>query len=313
MSMPAVPDQSGRTVVVTGANSGLGLATSKALACAGARVLLACRNPDRAAAALDEVRALASGPAPETVQLDLADLDSVATAAADIASRTDQVDVLVNNAGIMAPPRSTTAQGFETQFGVNHLGHFALTGQLLAVLLAAPAPRVISVSSAGHRAGWMHWDDLNAEKHYNSWLRYGQSKLANLLFTTELARLATVHNTSLIAAAAHPGYAATSLTHNGPANRGSNKIMDTLTGLGDKLLAQPADQGAIPQIHAATAPDVRGNDYFGPDGFLEQTGRHAKRVGRTRHASDAEAARRLWDVSTELTGVTYAWPDAAEG
>jgi NAD(P)-dependent dehydrogenase (short-subunit alcohol dehydrogenase family) len=297
--------------VVTGANSGLGLATARTLAAAGARVVLACRNPERAATALDDVRAAAVGPAPETVRLDLADLDSVAAAADDIAGRTDALDVLINNAGIMAPPRSRTVQGFETQFGVNHLGHFALTGRLLPTLLAAAEPRVVTVSSGGHRAGWIHWDDLAAERHYSAWLRYGQSKLANLLFTAELARLAIEHDTSLLAVAAHPGYAATSLTHNGPGNRGANRIMDTLTGIGDRLLAQSSEQGAIPQIHAATAPDVKANDYFGPDGFLEQSGRAAKRVGRTRRASDAEAARRLWEVSTELTGVEYPWPASA--
>jgi len=307
VSAPPVPDQHGRTAVVTGANSGLGLASARALAAAGARVLLACRNPERAAAALDDVRAAAIGPAPETVRLDLADLDSVAACADDIAGRTDSLDVLINNAGIMAPPRSHTAQGFETQFGVNHLGHFALTGRLLPTLLAASAPRVVTVSSAGHRAGWIHWDDLAAERHYSAWLRYGQSKLANLLFTAELARLAGVHDTALVAVAAHPGYAATSLTHNGPGNRGANRIMDTLTGIGDRLLAQSSEQGAIPQLHAATASDVVGNDYFGPDGFLEQSGKAAKRVGRSRQASDAGAARRLWEVSTEMTGVDYPW------
>lgn len=310
MTSPAVPDQSGRTAAVTGANSGLGLATARALAAAGARVLLACRNPDRAAAALDEVRAVATGPAPETVPLDLADLDQVARAADDIAERTDALDILVNNAGIMAPPRSTTVQGHETQFGVNHLGHFALTGRLLPVLLAAPRPRVVTVSSGGHRMGWMHWDDLDATKGYSAWLRYGQSKLANLLFTAELARLADRHHTSLVAVAAHPGYAATELTHNGPGDRGANRLMDAVTGLGDRLLAQSAGQGAIPQIHAATAPDVAADDYYGPDGFLEQSGKAAKRVGRSRHANDPEAARRLWRISSELTGVVYAWPDA---
>ncbi len=311
MSAPPIPDQHGRTAVVTGANSGLGLVTARTLAAAGARVVLACRDPERAATALDDVRAAATGPAPETVRLDLADLDSVAAAADDIAGRIDALAVLVNNAGIMAPPRSRTVQGFETQFGVNHLGHFALTGRLLPTLLAAAEPRVVTVSSGGHRAGWIHWDDLAAERHYSAWLRYGQSKLANLLFTAELARLATEHDTSLLAVAAHPGYAATSLTHNGPGNRGANRIMDTLTRIGDRLLAQSSEQGAIPQIHAATAPDVKANDYFGPDGFLEQSGRAAKRVGRTRRASDAEAARRLWEVSTELTGVEYPWPASA--
>lgn len=309
MSSPTVPDQTDRTALVTGANSGLGLVTAKVLAAAGAQVWLACRDAERARAAQDEVAAQATGPAPRVVALDLADLDSVAAAATEVAASIDRLDLLINNAGIMAPPKSFTAQGFETQFGVNHLGHFALTGRLLDLLVAASAARVVTVSSAGHRAGWMHWDDLDAHKHYNSWTRYGQSKLANLLFTAELARRAAAHDTHLLAVAAHPGYAATSLTHNGPGNRGANRFMDTLTRLGDQLVAQPAEQGAIPILHAATAADVVANDYFGPDGILEQAGKRAKRVGRTRQASDVAAARRLWDLSVELTGVDYSWPE----
>ncbi len=305
-----IGDQSGKTIVITGANSGLGLITATELARAGAQVVLACRNPGRAAHALDTVAHVASGAAPETVSLDLADLDSITSAADELTQRFASIDVLVNNAGIMAPPLSRTAQGFETQFGVNHLGHFALTGRLLPTLLAAPAPRVITISSGAHRVGKMHWDDLQAEKGYFNWARYGQSKLANLLFTSELARLAGAHHTALIAAAAHPGYAATDLTHNGPGDGGAKRFMHAATRVSDRFFAQSAELGAIPQIHAATAPDVVGNDYFGPDGFMEQQGKAAKRVGRTLRAKDRDAATKLWGVSEELTGVVYPWPDA---
>jgi NAD(P)-dependent dehydrogenase (short-subunit alcohol dehydrogenase family) len=309
MTEPHLPDQHGRIALITGANSGLGLETAQALAGAGATVFLACRNPERAAAALDQVAAVATGDAPRTVALDLSDLDSVATAADEVAGLVDHLDVLVNNAGIMAVPKSRTAQGFESQFGVNHLGHYALTGHLLPTLLAAPAPRVVSVASGAHRAGRMHWDDLDATRGYQSWLRYGQSKLANLLFSAELNRLAGVHGTTLIGVAAHPGYAATSLTHNGPGGGGRRRFMDGLTRVGDKLFAQSAAMGARPQIHAATSPDVVGNDYFGPDGLLEQRGRGVKRVGRTGRAADPAAAERLWAISEEKTGVVYPWPD----
>ena len=304
-----LPDQHGRTALITGANSGLGLQTALALAAAGGTVLLACRNPERAATALDQVGDVATGEAPRTVALDLADLESVAAAADEVSGSLDHLDVLVNNAGIMAVPKSTTAQGFESQFGVNHLGHFALTGHLLPTLLAAPAARVVNVSSGGHRMGKMHWDDLDATKSYHPWLRYGQSKLANLLFTAELNRLAGVHGTTLLSVAAHPGYAATSLTHNGPGGRGGRQLMDRLTAIGDRVFAQSSADGALPQIHAATAPDVVGNDYFGPNGFMEQRGKTVVRVGRTGRASDPESASRLWAVSEDLTGVVYPWPD----
>lgn len=307
MARSTIPDQTGRTALVTGANSGLGLLTAEALATAGARVLLACRNPTRAEAACAQVGRHATGPAPETIALDLADLDSVAAAADTVARRTDSLDILVNNAGIMAPPLSRTVQGFETQFGVNHLGHFALTGRLLGPLLAAPAARVVTVSSGAHQAGWMHWDDLDAHKSYFNWTRYGQSKLANLLFTTELARQAATAQSALVAVAAHPGYAATDLTHNGPGNHGANRFMDTATRLTDRFLAQSAQDGAIPIIHAATTLDAHGDDYFGPDGFLGQRGKGVARVGRSRLARRGMDARRLWETSANLTGVDYDW------
>ena len=304
-----MPDQHGRTVLVTGANSGLGLRTAEALAGAGATVLLACRNPARAEAALDSISSIATGDAPRTIALDLADLESVAAAAAEVSSTVDHLDVLVNNAGIMAVPRALTKQGFESQFGVNHLGHFALTGRLLPTLLTAPAARVVTVSSGAHRIGSMHWQDLGAEAGYSRWPRYAQSKLANLLFTAELNRQAGINHVQLIAVAAHPGYAATNLNANGPSDKGARRLTSMLTSLGDRIFAQSDVAGARPQIHAATATDVVGNDYFGPDGFMEQRGRGVKRVPRTGRAADGEAAATLWKVSEELTGVIYDWPD----
>lgn len=293
-----LPDQTGRTVLVTGANSGLGLRSSQALAAKGARVLLACRNPDRAARALAAVGAVATGPAPETVALDLADLDSVSTAADDVDRRVERLDVLMNNAGIMAPPPGTTAQGHELQLGTNHLGHFALTGLLLPGLLRAAAPRVVTTSSLVHRIGKMRWDDLQSERRYQRWLAYGQSKLANLLFMRELDRRARAAGSPLVSAAAHPGWAATHL-QSGP---GAGK---KLSALGNHLLAQSDAMGALPQLYAATMPDVTGGDYFGPDGLFERAG-HPKRVGCTPAARSDEDARRLWDVSITLTGVTPA-------
>jgi NAD(P)-dependent dehydrogenase (short-subunit alcohol dehydrogenase family) len=301
-----VPDQSGRTVLVTGANSGLGLRSAEVLAAAGARVLLGCRDPERAAVAREAVGAQAKGDAPVVVPLDLSDLRSVAAAAALVAELVDHLDVLLNNAGVMAVPLARTAQGFELQMGTNHLGHFALTGHLLPLLLAAPAPRVVTVSSTGHRAGRIRWHDPNWEGgRYLAWPAYFQTKLANLLFTAELDRQARSAGTSLLAAAAHPGYAATNLSASGPGSRSA--FMRRAAGLSDRLLGQPDAMGALPQLYAATMPDVQPNDYWGPGGPFEQRG-HPTRVGRTKRAQDPDAARRLWSLSEDLTGVGYAWP-----
>jgi len=292
-----MPDQAGRTVLITGANSGLGLRSAEALANAGARVLLACRNATKAAVALDAVKEVATGPEPEVVALDLADLDSVRAAAGDVAARVDRLDVLMNNAGIMAVPYATTPQGFESQLGTNHLGHFALTGLLLPLLLAAPAPRVITTSSQAHRTGRMRWHDLQWTRGYERWRAYGQSKLANLLFVRELDRRARDAGTPLTSAAAHPGWAATHLQ----SGEGFTKKMSEL---GNRVFAQSDAQGALPQLYAATMPDVTGDDYFGPDGLFERAG-YPKRVGRTGAARSDADARRLWTVSEELTGVTF--------
>lgn len=290
-----MPDQSGRTALVTGANSGLGFQTSLELARKGARVLMACRNPSRAEDALTRLRAQVPDAAVELVALDLASLDSIEAAAEDVAGRTKTLDLLVNNAGVMAVPQATTADGFEMQLGTNHLGHFALTGRVLPLLIAAPAARVVTVSSGAHKIGRMSFEDLMGTKGYHRWRAYGQSKLANLLFTTELDRRA---HGRLLAAAAHPGYASTHL------QQGQGQpLFESLMRFSNRAIAQSDAQGAWPSLYAATAPDVKGNEYFGPR-LLEIRG-NPVRVGRTSHAKNREDARRLWEVSEDLTKVHY--------
>lgn len=288
-----MPDQSGRTALVTGANSGLGFHTALELSRHGARVLMACRSPQRAEQALGRLR-LAGGSG-ELVALDLSSLASVRAAAAEVAGRVEVLDLLVNNAGVMAPPRTLTEDGFELQLGTNHLGHFALTGRLLPLLLAAPAARVVTVSSGAHRLGSIAFDDLMGERSYRRWGAYGQSKLANLLFTRELDRR---FGDRLTAVAAHPGYAATHLqTGQG------QPLMEALMRVGNATIAQSDAAGAWPSLYAATAPGVHGGQYFGP-GLLELRG-HPKQVGRSAAAKDDAVAARLWTVSAELTGTSY--------
>ena len=298
-----IPDQSGRTVLVTGASSGLGLRSAEALARAGATVLLGCRNPEKGAAAREHVLAGATGPEPVVVDVDLADLDSVRSCAQGLADTVERLDVLMNNAGVMAIPLGRSAQGFEAQFATNHLGHFALTAQLLALLLRGDAPRVVTTSSLAHRIGRMRWDDLNWERGYGKWRAYGQSKLANLLFTFELDRRARAAGLGLLATAAHPGYAATHLQAAGPEQSG-NRFMLRATAAGNRIFAQTDEMGALPQLYAATMPDVGGGEYFGPDRLFEQRG-HPKRVGAGKAARNEADARRLWEVSEQLTGLQF--------
>jgi NAD(P)-dependent dehydrogenase (short-subunit alcohol dehydrogenase family) len=290
-----MPDLTGRTALVTGANSGLGFWTSVELARKGARVLMACRNPDRASAAMSRLLAQVPVATAELVALDLASLASVEKATLDVASRTDALDLLVNNAGIMAVGEGRTEDGFELQLGTNHLGHFALTGRLVPLLLKGASPRVVTVSSYAHKMGKIDFDDLMGSKGYRRWRAYGQSKLANLLFTHELDRRA---HGRLTAVAAHPGYAATHLQQGQ-----GQKHFEKLMALGNKVFAQSDVQGAWPSLRAATDPEVRGNEYYGPH-FLELRG-NPVRTGRTRHASSTETATRLWDVSEKLTGVRF--------
>jgi NAD(P)-dependent dehydrogenase (short-subunit alcohol dehydrogenase family) len=290
-STAGIPDLTGQTVIVTGASSGIGLETAKALTAHGARVILAVRDAVKG----DKAAATLAGPGPHEVRLlDLASLDSVRAFATDWAGQ--PVDLLINNAGVMIPPLGRTKDGFELQFGTNHLGHFALTGLLLPNVTG----RVVTVSSNAHTAGHMDFDDLNWErKKYRAWRAYGQSKLANLLFTAELQRRLTDAGSKVLSMAAHPGYAATNLQ-----SQSGSKVMGFLMGaVGNRLLAQDAAGGALPTLYVATA-DLPGNTYAGPSGFAGLRGAPAP-CARSREAGDDAAARRLWQVSEELTGVTY--------
>ncbi len=301
-----IPDQSGRLAVVTGANIGLGLATARELARAGATVLLACRNTAKG----DEAARQITGAVPDAQlavwQLDLADLRSVRAFAERFSGEHGRLELLINNAGVMAPPRRTTVDGFESQLGTNHLGHFALTGRLLPALLAATEPRVVTLSSGVHRIGKINFDDPQGERSYNNWRAYGQSKLANLMFCFELARRASDAGSTLKSLAAHPGYAATNLQFAGPA-----AWYERLGGaIGNLVIAQSADMGALPTLYAATVPDLPSGTFIGPDGFMEQRG-HPRIVTAAGKAYDQRAWRRLWDVSEELTGVHYEFRAAA--
>jgi NAD(P)-dependent dehydrogenase (short-subunit alcohol dehydrogenase family) len=282
-----IPDLTGQSAIVTGANSGIGRGAARALAGAGARVVLAVRDTDKGKAAAATI----SGKT-EVRRLDLASLASVREFAA---ATEGEIDLLINNAGVMAPPLTRTADGFELQFGTNHLGHFALTN----LLLEQVTRRVVTVSSTGHRMGTIDFDDLNWErKPYRAWRAYGQSKLANLLFTAELQRRLTAVGSAVLATAAHPGYASTNLQfHSG------NRLVDLISVVGNRLVAQDEDGGALPTLYAAVA-DVPGNSFAGPGGFMEQRGA-PKLVGRSDAAKDSDAARRLWDVSEELTSVRF--------
>jgi NAD(P)-dependent dehydrogenase (short-subunit alcohol dehydrogenase family) len=299
-----MPDLTGRTILVTGANSGLGLRSAEALAANGAHVLMGCRNGSKADRAWDEVAALATGPKPTVVKLDLADLASVRACAEEVAATVDHLDVLMNNAGVMALPLARTADGFEMQFGTNHLGHFALTGRLLPTLAKATAPRVVTTASLMHWAGRMRWDDLNADRRrYLRWPAYSASKLANLLFIYELDRRARTAGSDLVSVGAHPGYASTHLQERGGEQSG-RRLTRWIWALGNTLVAQSDAQGARPQLYAATAPGVEGGRYFGPR--FELWG-PPRRTRSSRTSRSPEAGRRLWEVSEELTGVTYSF------
>lgn len=300
-----VPRQHDRTFVITGANSGIGFEAAKVLAARNATVILACRNEVRGTKARDDILVAHPDAKVEVGVLDLANLASVRSFAERLIDKGTAVDVLINNAGIMAlPQRATTADGFEAQFGTNHLGHFALTGLLLPQLLGQPRPRVVNVSSNAHRFGKMNFTDLQAQGKYRRMGVYGQSKLANLLFTMELQRRFDRHGIDGLAVACHPGYAATNLGAAAAANGVERKIM----GLGEKLVSQSAADGALPTLRAATDDGARGGDYFGPDGIGQGRGAAAK-VSAASAAFDVHDARELWEQSVTLTGVTYPFPE----
>jgi NAD(P)-dependent dehydrogenase (short-subunit alcohol dehydrogenase family) len=291
-----VPRQDGRTAIVTGANSGIGLEAARELARAGAAVTLACRNADKGEAARRDITATAPDARVEVAALDLGSLASVREFAERFASAHDAIDLLINNAGVMAPPRQVTSDGFELQFGTNHLGHFALTARLLPLIQDRDGARIVNVSSTAHRTGRINFDDLQGERSYARWGAYGQSKLANLLFTFELDRRLRAAASPVKSVAAHPGYAATNLQTTGPTG-----LQAFVMQIGNAILAQSAAMGALPTLYAATHPDVQGGMYFGPDGMFEGRG-YPKLVQATERAHDEAAARRLWQVSEELSG-----------
>ncbi len=294
-----IPDQSNRTAVVTGANSGLGLITARELARAGAQVVMACRNVEKGEAARAEIAAAVPNAQVSVGALDLGSLDGIRAFAEGFRADHDALDLLINNAGVMAPPRQTTADGFELQFGTNHLGHFALTGRLLDLMQGRPDACVVTLSSGGHRWGRMKFDDLQSERRYRRWRAYGQSKLANLLFAFELDRRLRSAASSVRSLAAHPGYAATNLQS--AAAPLPDRVVMRVTNL---LFAQSADMGALPTLYAATYPELEGGLYIGPGGLAEQRG-YPEVVGSSAAARDEAAAARLWDVSEQLTGVRF--------
>ncbi|MGY0022005.1 oxidoreductase [Streptomyces sp. cg35] len=300
-----IPDQSQRVVVVTGAGSGLGLVTARALARRGAHVVLAVRDPDKGRAAASSITAGQPDARLEVRRLDLADLDSVHAFADGLRAGHPRVDVLVNNAGVMAPPRTLSPQGHELQFATNHLGHFALTGLLLDLLAQAPDPRVVTVSSLEHRKGRIDFDDLTGERGYVPMEFYRRSKLANALFGLELHRRLTAAGAPVRSVLAHPGYSATGLQTNGTV-----RVPRLVFGHLARPLAQSADRGALPQLYAATEPGVRGGEFIGPDGRGEMRGAPT-RVEPAPGAADAAAGRRLWEVSQALTGVSFPLREAA--
>jgi len=288
-----IPDQSGRTALVTGANTGIGWETARALAAKGARVILGCRNEDKGRDAESRIRQRVRDADVRFEPLDLASLRQVRGFAEKLLADEARLDLLVNNAGVMMTPRGKTADGFETQLGTNHLGHFALTGLLLERLRRAPAARVVSVSSLAHLWGRIAFDDLQSERSYDPARAYGQSKLANLLFTRELARRLAAAGATTLALAAHPGSTRTEL----------QRHSRWMTAAVQVVSQEPAD-GALPSLYAATAPDVRGGDYYGPSRWFGMLGPPAP-ARSTPRSRDAAAARRLWEVSEQLTGVRF--------
>jgi NAD(P)-dependent dehydrogenase (short-subunit alcohol dehydrogenase family) len=295
-----VPDQSDRVAVVTGANTGIGYAAAAVLAAKGAHTVLAVRNLDKGNEAANRIRAASPNAVVAVQELDLTSLDSVRKAADQLRADHPRIDLLINNAGVMYTDKAATKDGFELQFGTNHLGHFAFTGQLLDNLLPVEGSRIVTVSSVGHRIrAKIHFDDLNLDRNYNRVVAYGQSKLANLLFTYELARRLTAKGTPTVALAAHPGAADTDLLRNMPAG-----IRQVSQFFWSNFIAQGPEMGAEPTLRAATDPNARNGQYYGPGGFGEQRG-HPKVVASSAQSHDEDVARRLWAVSEELTNVTF--------
>ena len=296
----AIPDQTGRVVIVTGANTGIGFETAAALAARHAKVVLACRNAQKAGDAIERIKARTPDADLEFLELDLASLDSVARFVGAFDSAHDRLDLLINNAGVMAPPLGHTEDGFELHFGCNHLGHFALTGRLMAHLEATPGARVVTVSSLTHRMAAFDFDNLNAEKGYRGMAAYGQSKLANLLYTFELRRRLENVNSGVLAVASHPGWTVTEIQRHSP-------LIEFFTPL-----APGPDRGALTTLRAAVDPQARSGDYYGPRGFFELMG-YPKKVQTSPAAQNVTDARRLWRISEELTGVCFPASESGGG
>jgi NAD(P)-dependent dehydrogenase (short-subunit alcohol dehydrogenase family) len=292
-----IPDQTGRTAIVTGANSGLGLVSARELARRGANVVLACRDAEKGAAALKAISQVAPGAQLELFALDLGSLASVEAFAERFRSTYAGLDLLLNNAGVMAPPRRVTADGFELQIGTNHLGHFALMGRLIGAMEGRVDARVVTLSSIAHKTGRINFDDLQSERGYNRWRAYGQSKLADLMGALELDRRLRAADSTVKSLAAHPGYAATNLQ-----SAAAPRVDRLVMAVTNALMAQSADRGALPPLYAATEPGLEGGTYVGPDGIGEFRG-HPRPVSPSRAARDEVVAARLWAVSEELTGV----------
>lgn len=299
-----IPDQSGRIAVVTGANSGLGLATARALALAGGAVVLACRNLEKGTEAAAAIAATAPEVVVAVAELDLSSLASIRAFADRFSAEHEGLDLLINNAGVMAPPRAETADGFELQFGTNHLGHFALTGLLLGPMEGRDDSRVVTVSSTAHRYGKIRFDDLQGERGYGRWRAYCQSKLANVLFARELDRRLRAAGSTVSSMAAHPGYAATNLQSAGPP-----VYERAVFAVANLVLAQSAEMGALSQLYAATRPYLDGGLFVGPDGFDEQRG-YPRVVAPVKRGQDQATAERLWSVSEALAGVEYEFEAA---
>jgi NAD(P)-dependent dehydrogenase (short-subunit alcohol dehydrogenase family) len=303
MNVDEIASQQGKTVVITGANSGLGFESAKFLAAKGATVVLACRDTSKAETATLEIRKATPDAKLEVLALDLSSLKSVENFAGIFSKKYASLDVLLNNAGLMAIPRRLTADGFEMQLGTNHLGHFALTMHLLPLLEKAQAPRIVSVSSLAHRFGKMNFDDLMGAQTYSAWPAYGQSKLANLLFTFELERRLRRSQKRSIAVGAHPGYASTNL-QSVAAKMNNSTLVEKIMDVGNSLVAQSAAQGAAPQLCAGFHQDVSGADFFGPDGLFEMRG-SPTRVGTHKKAKNETDAQKLFEVSERLTGLQF--------
>ncbi len=289
-----VEDQKGKIAIVTGSSSGIGLETARVLTNKNAKVIIAVRNLEKGNNATDKIKGQNKNADVEVMKIDLADLESVKKFVEEFKSKYSNLDLLINNAGVMIPPYSKTKDGFELQFGTNHLGHFALTAQLFDLIKDTPNSRIVNVSSGAHKAGNINFNDLAWEKrNYKAWKAYGDSKIANLYFTYELARKLTGKNIDTITAAAHPGWTATDLQRH-----------SSFVGLLNKFFAQGIDMGALPTLYAATVKDVKSGDYFGPSGWQEMKG-YPKKVESNELSHDQKIAAKLWEVSEELTGVKF--------